>query len=61
MRINRDDYLTPSEVGKALAVSAETARRWARTGRLRELGIATVELPGGRWLIHRDVIKAPPK
>jgi excisionase family DNA binding protein len=56
MPIDREQYLTPAEVGRALAVSANTVRRWARMGR-----VDAIELPGGRWLIHRDVIKAPPK
>lgn len=61
MPIDRQQYLTPTQVGQALAVSPETVRRWARTGRLRDLKIDTHELPGGRWLIHRDVLKTSPK
>jgi excisionase family DNA binding protein len=56
MPIDREQYLTPAEVSKALAVSANTVRRWARLGLVK-----AVSLPGGRWLIHRDVIKMPPK
>jgi excisionase family DNA binding protein len=56
MPIDREQYLTPAEVGKALAVSANTVRRWARQGRVK-----AVQLPGGTWIIHRDVIKMPPK
>ena len=54
MPIDRDQYLTPAEVSKALAVSADTIRRWARQGR-----IDAVQLPGGTWIIHRDVINKP--
>ena len=61
MPIDRTKYLTPAQVGQALAVHPETVRRWARTGRLTEQGIATHELPGGRWLIHEDVLKTSPK
>ena len=56
MPIDREQYLTPAEVGKALMVSADTIRRWARQGRVK-----AHQLPGGTWLIHRDVITAPPK
>jgi excisionase family DNA binding protein len=56
MPIDREQYLTPAVVGKALAVSANTVRRWARQGRVK-----AVQLPGGTWIIHRDVIKMPPK
>lgn len=56
MEIDRAHYLTPRQVADALHLSPETVRRWARTGKIR-----AVELPGGRWLIHRDVLKTPPK
>jgi excisionase family DNA binding protein len=56
MPIDRQQYLTTAEVSKALAVSQDTVRRWARKGRVQ-----AVQLPGGHWIIHRDVITAPPK
>ena len=56
MPIDRDQYLTPVQVGQALAIHPETVRRWARQGR-----VAAISLPGGRWLIHRDVLKIQPK
>jgi len=41
-------------VGQALAVSADTVRRWARQGR-----VDAIQLPGGTWIFHRDVINKP--
>lgn len=55
MEIDREQYLTPNEVAMALRLNPETVRKWARTGR-----VAAVALPGGRWLIHRDVLKLKP-
>ena len=54
MPIDRDQYLTPAQVGQALAVSADTVRRWARQKR-----VDAIALPGGQWLIHKDVINKP--
>lgn len=56
MEIDRTQYLTPVQVAALLHLSPETVRSWARNGRVR-----AVVLPGGRWLIHRDVLKAQPK
>jgi predicted site-specific integrase-resolvase len=61
MSIDRSQYLTPIEVGKALAVSANTVRRWCRTGLLQKRGVDVFELPGGHWLVHHDVLKTSPK
>jgi len=48
MTIERDDYLTPSQAGKRMGVSAQTVRRWIDQGR-----IAAIQTPGGRYLIHK--------
>jgi hypothetical protein len=61
MTVDRSQFLTPEQVGQAFAKSPNTVRRWCRDGRLKEMGVKTFQDPGGKWWIHRDVIKMPTK
>lgn len=51
-------FLTPRQAAErlteaGLAISEDTVRRWARKGQIER-----VQLPGGEYRIHRDVIDA---
>lgn len=54
MDIDRDQYVTPSEVALQLGVSREAVRQWIIKGQ-----IPALRLPGprGRYLIRRDAVQ----
>lgn len=46
-------YLTAEQVAERFQVSAETAREWARSGK-----VPTIRTPGGQYRFSREVIDA---
>ena len=46
-------YLTAEQVAERFDITAETARAWARTGK-----VEAIRLPGGQYRFRREVIEA---
>jgi excisionase family DNA binding protein len=49
--LNQDEFIRADEIADHFRISAETVRRWCRTGKLTAVRI------GRRWMIQRNIFE----